>query len=420
MNKLKTDRSSIWDILNVLIRWRRLFVINFMAAVVICFIIASFLPKWYTSRASIFPPEQETGGFGFASSILGGGLGSILSGSNMALPAFATLSDVYVAILKSRIVAEGVIDKNNLMEVFDTESRETAITALHSRLNVFVEPEGIIRITCDDKDPQMAVVYVNSFIEELNRINCENRVGKATETRRFIEERLIQTKKELVAAEEEFRTFQSENSTISLDAQINAMINNLAELKSQLVMAEIELGVFKQSLLPTHMKIKQKEATIAEIKKQIKILEEGEPGQTRDNPLAIPFSEAPDLGLQLARLTRQLKIQEAVFELLTQQNEQAKIQEKRDTPSVQVLDPPKVPERKSRPKRMTISLLAGMLSLMLTVVTVFIKEFIDRNKAADSETYHQLENALGSLKDDFYAIRSVFLSRKGGSNDQTG
>jgi uncharacterized protein involved in exopolysaccharide biosynthesis len=191
----------------------------------------------------------------------------------------------------------------------------------------------------------------------------------------------------------------------------------LAELKSQLVMAEIELGVLKRTLQPTHTKVKQKEAQIAEINKQIRIIEIGAPGM-EDNILSIPFAEAPDLSLRLIRLTRDLKIQEAIFELLTQQYEEAKISEKRDTPTIQVLDTPKVPERKYRPKRIIMSILAGSLAVFLTIIVILVKEFLDRQKESRSETYHQLESLLQHLKSDFYAFRSIFASRKGNSGDQ--
>jgi len=396
-------------------KWRRLLALNFVAAGIITFIVASFLPKWYSSSAALFPPEKDSGSLGFASSLLGGGLGSLISGSGMSLPAFATLSDVYASILHSRVVAEGVLDKNNLMDVYGQESREKALGELAGHLSVLVEPEGIIRISCEDRDPQRTVTLVNSFIEELNRVNSEVRIGKATATRQFIEDRLDQTKLDLITAENEYRKFQEENNAISLPDQVNAMIGSLAELKGQLVLAEIELGILNRTFLPTHTQVVQQKAKIAEIKKQLELLEKGSPDIKENNPLSIPLSEAPDLGMQLVRLTRELKIQEAIFELLTQQYEQAKIQEKRDTPTVEVLDPPQVPERKSRPKRATMSLMAGILALLFSCVAIFGKEFIDRNKAADSATYHHLESMMESIKHDFFAIRSLFISKKSGN-----
>jgi len=413
MTDNQPEKAGIWDIIAVVVKWRRLLVLNFFAAAIITFIIASFLPKWYSSQAALFPPDQESAGLGLASSLLGSGLGSLLGGSNLSLPTFASMSDVYAAVLRSRIVGEGVLDANNLMDVYECKSREQALIILASHTTIAVRPEGMITVACEDKDPELAAKLAQSYIDELHRVNTDVRESRASATREFVEQRLAQNQIELAAAEEDYKAFQMENNTISLDEQVKALIGSLAELKSQMVLAEIELGVLKRSFLPTHTQVKQQEAKIDEIKKQIKILEEGNPGMALDSPLSIPFADAPDLGLQLARLTRTLKIQETLFELLTQQYEQAKIQEKRDTPTIQVLDPPKVPERKSRPKRATMALMAGMLSFLMTVFGVFGKEFIDRNKQANTETYKRLEAILQNLREDFYQLRSVFRSTKG-------
>lgn len=382
-------------------------------------IVSFFLPNWYTSNASIFPPEEEAPGFGLASSILGGGLAGALSSYKMALPAFATPSDLYASILQSRAVAEGVLKKHNFQEIYGVSSHEKLLQLLASHLNVRVEPEGIIRISFEDKDQELAASVVSSFVEELNRVNHDVLLSRATAIRRFIEERLAQTKVELTDIEENYRAFQEEHRAISLDDQMRAMINNLAELKSQLVLAEIELGVLKRSFLPTHTKVRQQEAKIEEIEKQISILEEGNSNTEKEGTLSIPFSEAPDLSLQLVRLIRQLKVQETIYELLTQEHEKVKIQEKKDTPTIQILDPPTIPEKKSRPRRSIMAVMAGMLSLLLTTVAVFAKEFVDRNKQANTETYHQLEKILKTLKDDFYALRSLFMTKKREDNDQT-
>jgi len=411
MDESKTTNAGFWDILSVIIKWRRLLIVNFFAAAVVVFIIASFLPKWYASSASIFPPEKETSAMSLSSSLMGAGLGSILSGSGMSLPSFATLSDIYSAVLQSRTVAELVIDENDLMEVYKTESRENALRKLGSHLSVNVGPEGIINVAFEDKDPQRAADIVDSYIVQLNKVNRKIRTARVSATRQFIEERLEQTKIELDKAENDYKDFQLDNKAISLNDQVSAMIDNLAELQSQLVLADIELGVFKQSFLSTHTKVKQQEAKIAEIKKQIQILEKGSP-EAESGTLSIPLTETPGLGLELVRLTRSLKIQEAIYELLTQQYEQAKIQEKRDTPTIQILDYPKVPEKKSRPKRATMALLAGMLCFLLTLTTTFFVEFIDRNKDANTETYKRLENICTILKEDFYAVRSVFSKKR--------
>jgi uncharacterized protein involved in exopolysaccharide biosynthesis len=417
MQNVKENKTDFWDIISVLLKWRRLLVVNFLGAVILTFLIALFLPKWYLSSAAIFPPEEESTGMGLASSLLGGGLGSMLSGSGMSLPSFASLSDVYAAILKSRVVAEGVVVENDLQDVYDLGSMEKTLAVLAGHTIVEITPEGIINIAVEDKEPEFARQLVLSYLEGLDRINTTVRASRASATRKFVEERLDQTKLDLENAENEFREFQINNKTISLQDQVRAAIENLALLNSELVSAEIELGVIKQSLLPTHMKVKQQQAKIAEIKRQIEKMERGTVGSENDSSLVIPIFDTPDLSMELLRLTRNLKIQEAIFELLTQQYEQAKIQETKDTPTIQVLDPPKVPEFKSRPKRLTMAVVAGVLCVFLSIIVVFVIEFIDRNKKAETETYRRLEDILNVIKDDFYLVRTLFSRQaKGDSN----
>jgi len=78
----------------------------------------------------------------------------------------------------------------------------------------------------------------------------------------------------------------------------------------------------------------------------------------------------PLLGAKYADYYRRAKIEETVFELLTQQYELAKVQEAKETPSVKVLDPGMVPEKKSFPPRLLIIFLGAMLASLISVVGV--------------------------------------------------
>jgi tyrosine-protein kinase Etk/Wzc len=405
--------AGFWEIAAIFIKWRRLLAVSFIAAAILTLVVSLlFLHNWYSATALLFPPQQETGGLGL-SSLLGGGLSGLLSGgSRMALPTFATPSDIYSAVLKSNRVAEIVIAKHDLISRYGTKTMEKTIMEFSGHLGVKVEPNGMINLSFEDQDPILAAAIAQSLIEILNKVNSETGASQAAATRKFVEERLNQSKADLAKAENTYRDFQQKNRAIALDDQMRAVIGSLAELKGQQVLAEIELGVLRRTFLPGQTNIKQQEAKIDEIKKQINILEEGSPDSLKE-ALSIPMSAAPNLGLELARLTRDLKIQETIFELLTQQYEQAKIQEKKDTPTIQTLDAPRVPEKKSRPKRTILALMAGILSMLMSTVAIFAKEFIDRQKAADTETYHQLEKISGVLREDLYFIRSFFVLHKG-------
>jgi tyrosine-protein kinase Etk/Wzc len=322
---------------------------------------------------------------------------------------------LYASILKSRAVCQGVVDANDLKEVYNAQLDQEAIDVLLGRTTVMVQPDGIISLGYEDTDPERAAVITQSFIDELNTVNQENLVSKARSLREFVEQRLSETIRDLANAEEAYKNFQETHFTVSLDDQMKAVISAIADLRGQLAVAEIEFGVMKKSLSPTNMRYQDQQYKIQQIKEQLAKLERGDSTQS-DSFMNLPVKDTPELALQLARLTRDLKIQETIFELLKQQYEQAKIQELRDTPTIQVLDKPDVPKIKSRPKRVFSSLLAGMLSFSLTLMAVLVLEFVRREKDKDSFAYRGMQGVTNMLNEDYFWLRNLFTRKRKDAN----
>jgi tyrosine-protein kinase Etk/Wzc len=409
IDKISDDANFILKFTGLVLRWRRLLLVNsIVAAVLTLALMLLFFPNWFTATTSIMPPEKNVGSLGLATGMLPSGLTSLLSGSGLALPGLASPSDLYASILRSRTVCMAVIDEHNLKEVYKAKLDTDALVELHARTSVLVNPEGIIVLSYDDTDPWRAAVVANSFVEELNRVNQENLVSKARAMREFIEKRLNESIVDLTTAEENLETFQKDHNAVALDEQVKAAINAIADLRGQLVIAEIELGVMKRSLSPDNMKYKTQEFKIEQIKEQLEKLEKGDTAHPDSSVLSVPMSQAPELGLTYARLMRELKIQETIFELLKQQYEQARIQEMRDTPTVQVLDPARAPEKKSRPKRVMTAAMAGIMSFGLTLFLVIGLEFIERQKSENSRIYRKIEDFKNMLNEDMFWIRSLF------------
>ncbi len=410
-----SDTVFIFELFEIFMRWRRLLVVNtILAAIITLLIMILFFPNQYTASTSIMPPQKDTGGFGLGGGMLSSGLGALLGGSGMALPGLASPSDLYASVLRSRAVALSVIEKNNLKEIYDVDLEIKALDELHGRTVVNVQAEGIISVSYVDTDPQLASDVANSFIEELNRVNTENLASKAKATREFIEKRLNESILDLKAAEEDYEAFQKKNKMISLEDQVKASIEVIATLNGELTLAEIELGVMQKSLLPDNFRYKNQLFRIEEINKKIKDFEIGGKENGGKSGLNVILADAPELALKFVRLTRELKIQETIFELLKQQYEQAKIQEMRDTPTVQVLDPATPPELKSGPKRVFTAAFGGVLCFGLTLFFVLLMEFVQREKEKRSEIYRGINRLSNVLTEDLYWIRS--LLRKGKNN----
>jgi tyrosine-protein kinase Etk/Wzc len=407
----ETEKTNLYDYLSILIDYRRFIFANLVAVCLVVAIVSLFLPKWYTATTSILPPQREGVGLGLASSLMGG-----ISefGASMSLPLMASPSDVIAAILESRAVAFAVIEKEDLMKAYRAPTKEDALSELFSHTQVKVTQEGMILLSFEDKNRFKAAEVANRFVEELDRVNRQTNISQAKNARIFIQERLAQTKKDLTRAEENLRKFQEQNKAVSLDEQMKASIEGAAELKAEMVSAEIELNVLRKTMSPSHPQIKALKSRINEIEKQIGIWEFGDQEEEPEEKkiLDVPFARVPALSMELARLIREVKIQSAVFELLTNQYEQYKIQETRDTPTIQVLDEAIPPEKRSRPRRALLVELAGILSLITSVVFVFGLEYFKRSRKKDPEEFERIQTLLGAWRKDVEDLKKKLLFRQ--------
>ncbi|MCK4223728.1 MAG: hypothetical protein KAX39_01020 [candidate division Zixibacteria bacterium] len=409
--ELEAEKVNIYTYLTILVGYRRFIFLNLVGVCLIVAILSFLLPSWYRATTTILPPGGEAVGLGVASSLMGTASGLATS---FSLPFMATPSDIFAAILKSRTVGEVVVEKENLMEAYKTKSMERALRELFAHVSVKVTEEGLISLSYEDKDKIRTAKVANRFVEELDRVNRETSASQAKNARVFIEERLVQTQMELTRAEENLKRFKEENKTILLDDQMKAAIEKAADLKAQLVSSEIDLNVLSKTMSSSHPQIRSLRSRINEIKKQLEILQLG--NQTENTKgrtvLDVPFTEVPSLSLKLARLVREVKIQEGVFELLTQQYEQYKIQETKDTPTIQVLDRAVPPEKRVKPKRALLVVLSGILSIFASTVFIFGLEYFKISKQKNPEGFERLENLLGAWRKDVEDLKKKLSFRQ--------
>jgi uncharacterized protein involved in exopolysaccharide biosynthesis len=82
----------------------------------------------------------------------------------------------------------------------------------------------------------------------------------------------------------------------------------------------------------------------------------------------------PRLAVRYTDLYRRVKVEEAIFELLTQQYEMARLEEAKDVPVVRVIDHPGIPEKKSFPHRVILSGVLTLLAFAATSAFLLLRE----------------------------------------------
>jgi uncharacterized protein involved in exopolysaccharide biosynthesis len=378
------EEVTLFDYWQVIFKrkWRIIALCSVMVGAAL--FISLLLPKIYESTATLLPQLESNNGLGLGALLGSGAAGSAAQSLGISLPgAPATPTDLFTAMLKSRIMADDVIRRFNLMEHYEKKTMQDTRLILEGSTRIAVSKEKVIKVTVEDRDPQLASDIANFYVSNLDRLNQTLSVSKARENRKFIEQRLAETQGELVKVENALKEFQTQNRTVAIEAQSKAMIDAAATIQAQIMAHEVQLQVMGTYLASDNPEIVRIQSSLGELRKQLQIMESGKGGKDRQagDRLRPAITSVPALALEYGRLTRNLKVQETLYALLISQHEQAKLTEARDTPTVQVLDPAIPAERKSRPKHSLNVLIAGVLSLLIGIFWAFVREAMDRRKS---------------------------------------
>jgi uncharacterized protein involved in exopolysaccharide biosynthesis len=394
MLEIETREITLAHFFAILVKWRRRIFRNFVIFAAVSLVIALLLPKWYSSHASLLPPEMESSsGMGLFSLMadLPVNLKSIIGGTG------ASPSELYMGILRSRNLREEVIKKLDLMSRWKINVMEDALRTLDGLTDIDQTEDGLIIISTTERSGELAQKMAQAYVEELDRVNRNLRFSTARQTREFIEKRLKETEADLQRTAESLRDFQKKYGVISLEEQTRASIRAAAEIRAQVAVKEVEYEMLRRQFSESHEQIKLLKANIAALEQQLQRVEDGE-NSSKDVLLA--FSNIPDLGMQYVFLLKDTEVQKAVYKLLAQQYEEARIRETRDTPTVQVLDAPALPQRKSKPKRLYFVLTGVMLSFFVSGFEIIFRSYLDRLKTTAPEDYNRVMEAYETLRAD--------------------
>ena len=394
----KEDESDLLEMeredeINLLDYWRvirkrwKIIAWIFGVSVITAGVISLLMTQIYRAKATIMPIESSGGQVSAALRSLEslpfvGGMVPSVGGASV---------NKLMAVLQSRTVAEDVIKGLNLIKVFFEEPQDEPPT-LQDAVRVLTEDmteitddkKGLISIAVEYKDPMVAADIANQYTAALQIFLSENALSVEKRNKIFIENQLEKAKEELREAEEAMKCFQTNKKIIAMDAQTEAAIKALVDLRAQMTAREIQLGVIKQFSTPSNPDVLRIKDELRELKKQLSMLETRGSNPETD---ALPrLSEAPTIGLEYVRLKRKVLTQEKVFELMTTQYEIAKIDEAKEDITFQVIDRAIPPEKRVKPKRKLNVMLAGIVSLFVGVFLVFFLEYLGNLKDTENKS----------------------------------
>jgi uncharacterized protein involved in exopolysaccharide biosynthesis len=409
-------------VMRVRLLWsnRRLLMRAAMLGLIFAAAIAFLIPKRYRSSAQLMPPDQSmssgTAMLAALSSRVGGGLAGL---AENAL-GMKTNGALFIGILKSDTVRDDVINKFKLQDLYGVRYIEDARKKLGERTDISEERQsGIITISVVDKDPDRAAAMAQEYVNELNWVVTHLNTSAAHRERVFLDQRLNQVKTDLEDAEKQFSQFASQKGAIDVPSQGKAILTAAATLQGQLIAAESELQGLKQIYTDNNVRVRAVQARVNELRNSLRnIAGKGADETSSAGQLYPSLRELPLLGVTYADLLRRAKVQEAIFETLTQQDELAKVQEAKEVPSVKVLDPPLVPQKKSFPPRLLIMLLGATLAVVLCTTWILARsawdatDKSDPRKAVATEVWADMQAALPWRGNNGSGTAVAWLQRK--------
>jgi uncharacterized protein involved in exopolysaccharide biosynthesis len=361
----------------LLLAHHKKFVLGLPAAVgLIAVIVVLLLPKWYTATAKILPPQQ---GQSNAVAILGQ-LGALSGGIASQALGLKNPSDIYVAMFKSRTVADRLIERFELKNVYGTDLHY-ARRELASHSFISAGRDGVITIEVEDQDPKRAANIANGYIEDLHKLTVNLAVSEAGQRRLFFESQLKKAKNDLAASEGDLRSFSEKGGLINPQGQIGLSVAAAAALRGQIAAKEIQLAAMRSFATDQNPDMKRVAQELGGLRTELAKMEKDTTAGKGD--VMVPFGKAPEIGLEYIRRFREMKYHETLFEVLAKQYEIARIDEAKDATLIQVLDTALPPEHRTRPHRALLVLMSLFAAVVVSIFLVWLLDSINRMSSND-------------------------------------
>jgi capsule polysaccharide export protein KpsE/RkpR len=334
------------------------------------------------------PPDQQSSGAMMLAALVGhGGLGSLGSLASGLFGAHTTTA-LFVNLLQSGTVRDHLIDRFNLQHVYHSRYRITAAKALAHHTKITDDKKsGVITIEVEDTDPVRVRDMAQAYLDELNKLVNLTSTSAARQERLFIEHRLETVQNDLERAQLELSAFSSKNSAVDIKEQTRALVDAGARVQGELLVEQSGLEALRQIYGDDNVRVKETRARIAALQRDLTQMtgssaplpangsvDSSSTNSSDQGSLYPPLRQLPRLAVPYADLYRRVKVQETVFELLTQQYEMARIEEAKDIPVISVIDAPGIPEKKSFPPRLILTLVFIFLAFTVTSALILVRE----------------------------------------------
>lgn len=393
-----TSRSggsiSILDLILILLD-RKWFLLAWMTLISTGSVITVvfILDSYYTAEAVVLPSKGKMG------SPLGSLMGDMPIGGLLKSLDFMGQGDnnQFLTILESRRLADRVISRFDLVRHYGFHKKkkyyyESLLKEYHMNVKVEEDDKENISIAVTDTNPQFAADMANFIVDELDTISFQIAQSSARGSRIFFEDRLNLIRKVLDSTHHALADFQIKHKFIDLETQVKSTVETLAGIEAEAMATEIQ-----GEMLSTNF---GSNSRIVETRRRKEVLDRRLKGYMKDGggSLVLPLDKTPELGIQYAYLYRDVKVNETLYAYILQMFEQAKFREANNSPVVTVLENATAPQKRARPKRGLVCMLAFFGSFGALSIWVLLGHWYQSQRSLGSDSYYKLQRLFAHFR----------------------
>ena len=237
-----------------------------------------------------------------------------------------------------------------------------------------IKRSNLLSIKVQAKDPVFVAKLANTWAQAFIDANLDFSRSGAHSRRVFIEGQLVEVKERLVQGEDGMRRFSESSGRVSgLGAAGSDGATLLIKLQDRITTLTIERATVVERYSPDHPHRKEVEASLKE-------------AQSEYNRA---LAALPKTELAFARLSREVKVDETVYNLLLERLQEARLAENVDESGIVVVDQALVPRIPVWPKSLLVLVGAVFVGLMLGVVSAWAVETIRDEVGGEDELARQ-------------------------------
>jgi uncharacterized protein involved in exopolysaccharide biosynthesis len=350
------EQFSLFHILIEMLGHKRLLVIGPLLVTLVVAGLAFLEPSYYRANTKILPPQQAQSGAAAVLAQLGGVGGAAAGAAGIKNP-----NELYIGMLRSRTIADRLIEKHKLANVYDRHSVEQVRKLLAKKTAITNGKDNLITIEVEDTDPQRAAAIANSYTAELLALTKVIAVTEAGQRRLFYERQLEASRTNLENAELKLRTALGSGGISNVDTESRVIVETVARLRAQIAAKEIEARTMQNFMTGQNPDVQKVQAELASARAELDRVEQRGNGTS---------SRTGQTGLENMKLLREVKYHQMLYELLAKQFEVARLDESKDASIIQVLDAAVPPEQKAGPARAIMAVSSGLLTFAVLLLYV--------------------------------------------------